>query len=163
MHDYYLLLGANLGERYQTLTFARAKLAHEVGEIISVSAVYATEAWGTNSQNEYLNQAVWIRSSKSPMEALDQILAIELEAGRVRTERWADRTLDIDILACEAICMNTEKLTLPHPELQNRRFALVPLAEIAPEWRHPIFHSTTLEMLYTCKDKLNVTRIDKPL
>lgn len=163
MHDYYLLLGANLGERYQSLTFARAKLAHTVGEIIRVSSIYATAAWGTNSKNDYLNQAIWIRSPKSPLEMLDQILAIELEAGRVRTERWADRTLDIDILACDMLQMKTARLTLPHPELQNRRFALVPLAEIAPEWRHPIFHSTTLEMLYTCEDKLEVTRVDLPL
>ncbi len=163
MHDYYLLLGANLGERYQSLTFARAKLAQAVGEVVSVSSIYATAAWGTNSKNEYLNQALWIRSSKSPLEVLDLVLSIEVEAGRVRTERWADRTLDIDILACDRLQMNTARLTLPHPELQNRRFALVPLAEIAPDWRHPIIHLTTQEMLYTCEDKLDVKQIDLPL
>lgn len=157
-HDLFLLTGANLGPRYQNLTFAAQKLGESLGEMVAQSAIYETAAWGSGSKNAYLNQALWLRTTASPLEVLAAALAIEKEAGREREGRWADRTLDIDVLLYDQVILDTPELQLPHPQLPNRSFALIPLAEIAGEFRHPVLQKTIHELLALCTDNLAVQK-----
>lgn len=157
-HDLFLLTGANLGLRYQNLTFAAQKLSERLGELVAQSAIYETAAWGSGSINAYLNQALWLRTTASPLEVLEIALQIEKEAGRERIGRWADRTLDIDILLYEQEIIAYPQLKVPHPHLPNRSFALIPLAEIAGEFIHPILQKTIFQLRDTCPDSLAVQK-----
>ncbi len=157
-HDLFLLTGANLGPRYQNLTFAAQKLRESLGEMVAQSAIYETAAWGSGSVNAYLNQALWLRTEASPLEVLETALAIEREAGREREGRWADRTLDIDLLLYDQEVLDTPQLQLPHPQLPNRSFALIPLAEIAAGFSHPVLHKTMAQLRDVCADTLAVQK-----
>lgn len=151
----YLLLGGNLGDRAACLRAARTGLA-AAGEIVAASRLYETAAWGRAGQPAYLNQAVALRTALAPGALLAHCLAIEAAAGRERHERWVSRTLDVDILLYNSAVVNTPSLTVPHPRLPLRRFALVPLAEIAAEVVHPRLHLSIGELLRRCPDLLAV-------
>ncbi len=129
----YLSLGANLGNREETLWEAVRRIGAAEGvEIVAVSSVYETEPWGRIDQPRFLNLAVAVETTLSPEALLALAQKIEKELGRVRHERWGARTIDIDILCFEGVERNTPDLTLPHPYMTERAFVLVPLAEIAP-------------------------------
>ena len=129
----YLSLGANLGNREETLREAMRRIgAAESVELTAVSSVYETEPWGKLDQPRFLNLAVAVETTLSPEALLALAQKIEKELGRVRHERWGARTIDIDILCFEGVERNTPDLTLPHPYMTERAFVLVPLAEIAP-------------------------------
>ena len=129
----YLSLGANLGNREETLQEAVRRIgAAESVELTAVSSVYETEPWGKLDQPRFLNLAVAVETTLSPEALLALAQKIEKELGRVRHERWGARTIDIDILCFEGVERNTPDLTLPHPYMTERAFVLVPLAEIAP-------------------------------
>ena len=129
----YLSLGANLGNREETLREAVRRIgAAESIELTAVSSVYETEPWGKLDQPRFLNLAVAVETTLSPEALLALAQKIEKELGRVRHERWGARTLDIDILCFEGVERNAPDLTLPHPYMTERAFVLVPLAEIAP-------------------------------
>lgn len=129
----YLSLGANLGNREETLQEAVRRIgAAESVELTAVSSVYETEPWGKLDQPRFLNLAVAVETTLSPEALLALAQKIEKELGRVRHERWGARTIDIDILCFEGVERNTPELTLPHPYMTERAFVLVPLAEIAP-------------------------------
>ena len=129
----YLSLGANLGNREETLREAMRRIgAAESVELTAVSSVYETEPWGKLDQPRFLNLAVAVETTLSPEALLALAQKIEKELGRVRHERWGARTIDIDILCFEGVERNTPELTLPHPYMTERAFVLVPLAEIAP-------------------------------
>ncbi|MFD1469453.1 2-amino-4-hydroxy-6-hydroxymethyldihydropteridine diphosphokinase [Hymenobacter caeli] len=151
----YLLLGSNLGDRAAYLRRARAGLA-AAGEIVAVSGLYETAAWGRADQPAYLNQAVALRTALAPAALLAHCLATEAAAGRERHERWGSRTLDVDILLYGNEIIDSQDLTVPHPRLPLRRFALVPLAEIAAAAVHPQLHQTVAELLAACPDELAV-------
>ncbi len=151
----YLLLGSNLGDRAGYLQEARAGLT-AVGEVRALSGIYETAAWGPSDQPAYLNQAVALRTALGPAALLVHCLATEAAAGRERHERWGSRTLDVDILLYDDFVVSTPNLTIPHPRLPLRRFALVPLAEIAAATMHPQLHQTMGELLRTCPDPLAV-------
>ncbi|MGI4885079.1 MAG: 2-amino-4-hydroxy-6-hydroxymethyldihydropteridine diphosphokinase [Janthinobacterium lividum] len=151
----YLLLGSNLGNRAAYLQAARTGLA-AAGEIVAASGLYETAAWGPADQPAYLNQAVALRTALAPAALLAHCLATEAAAGRARHERWGSRTLDVDILLCDNLVLNTPSLTVPHPRLPLRRFALGPLAEIAAAAVHPQLHLTIAELLRRCPDPLAV-------
>ena len=154
----YVLLGSNLGDRAAHLAAARLYLLAAAGEIIAESAIYETAAWGVESQPAFLNQVLAFDTALPAQALLAACLAAEQRQGRVRLERWGARSLDVDLLLYGDIIMQTPFLTLPHPALPDRRFALVPLAEIAPRLRHPQLGQPIAALLADCPDPLPVWR-----
>lgn len=154
-----LLLGANLGNREQTLRQAIGLLAEQVGDVVRQSGLYETAPWGVTDQPAFLNQVLTIQTQLEPEAVLDRTQAIEQALGRVRLEKWGARLIDIDMLYYEQRVLQTERLTLPHPYLHQRRFTLAPLAEVAPDFVHPVLHKTTLALLAECADTSEVVRL----
>ena len=151
----YFGLGSNLGNRLQNLREAVKKL-ELLGHIRKCSKVYETPAWGITSQPAYLNACVLIETSnpQEPHEILTLIKNFESELGRVESYRWGPRKIDIDILLIDEIVYNAPDLVIPHENLHNRLFALVPLSEILPQnWTHPLNHKTVGEMIDSLRNK----------
>lgn len=139
-------LGSNLGDSQTILADALSCLAGTAGiQVQACSRVYRTAAVGP-PQPDYLNQCATLRVTLSPGELLQTLLAIEQRFGRIRRERWGPRLLDLDLLLYGNLQLSTPDLCLPHPRMQERAFVLVPLAEIAPDWRHPRTQQTILAL-----------------
>lgn len=155
----FLLLGSNLGDRPQVLAAAREAIAEQAGSITCQSAIYETAPWGITDQPAFLNQVLEITTSLLPEDLLRIILNIEHDLGRVRYERWGARVIDIDILYFGQTVMDSARLTLPHPRIQDRRFVLAPLAEIAPDFIHPVLQKTSSQLLEQCPDTSAVSKI----
>lgn len=156
MNTVYLLLGSNEGDRKALFEQAKTAISKQIGNISKCSSLYESEAWGVTDQALFLNCILEVNSELDAETILQKALLIEQELGRIRHERWRERTIDIDILYFNNNIINSETLTIPHPEIPNRRFTLVPLCEITPELIHPIFHKTQLELLDNCEDGLKV-------
>ncbi|WP_276500595.1 2-amino-4-hydroxy-6-hydroxymethyldihydropteridine diphosphokinase [Terrimonas pollutisoli] len=157
MNQAYLLTGGNMGNRRENLAKAFDYINEECGLVTKASSVYETAAWGKNDQPPFLNQVLEIETTLTAQQLLRKILMIEKKLGRVREEKYGPRIIDIDILLFNNEVYDLPALKVPHPELQNRRFVLVPLAEIAGEIIHPIFKKTITTLLAICPDKLEVS------
>lgn len=153
----FLLLGANLGDRVATLSRAVQQISETVGTVVQQSHIYETAPWGVLKQPAFLNQVLAVDTQLEPDAILTQTQCIERELGRVRLEKWGARMIDIDILYYNQRIVKTNHLTIPHPYLHQRRFTLVPLAEISPDFRHPVLGKTTTELLAECPDTGEVT------
>ena len=156
MHSVFLLTGSNLGDRSSQLSQCIAALQEYAGTVLQCSQVYETEAWGKEGLPAHLNQALQLQTTLQPLELLQVIHDIEHRLGRVRQEKWGVRAMDIDIIYYDNMVLNQPQLTIPHPLLQERRFVLQPLTEIAPGYLHPVFGKTNNELLETCTDPLSV-------
>ena len=158
MNTVYLLLGSNMGDSEQMLSVATNMIEKNIGKLTTSSAIYRTAAWGKEDQPDFLNQIIIVSSLLSSSTLLKEIFVIEKEMGRVRTTKNAARVIDIDMLFFNDEIIQTENLTVPHKQIQNRKFVLVPLAEIAPDFIHPVLKKSSLELLSICSDKLNVQK-----
>ncbi len=141
----YLSLGSNVGDRAANLNAAIARLG-AFGEVVAVSSFYETEPVEFAAQPWFLNCAVKLDTEKMPKQLLAAILDLEQEMGRRRVRKSGPRSIDIDILLFGNSIVDTRGLTVPHPAMHQRRFVLEPLAEIAPEVRHPVFKRTIREL-----------------
>ena len=145
----YLGLGTNLGDKEQNLRMSIKKIEERIGNVVSLSAFYATAPWGFYSENSFLNAAVCVETTLLPLQVLEETQRIERELGR--TEKsvnglYADRLIDIDLLLYDDRVMDAEGLILPHPLMTERRFVMEPLSEIAPDVVHPVLHKTMKEL-----------------
>lgn len=161
MYTAYLLTGTNLGERERNLARARSLIGRSGTTISRESALYETAAWGKTDQPSFLNQALEIQTPLEAPALLEQLLDIEKTIGRLRQEKYGPRLIDIDILLFDDKVINTPSVTVPHPQLPNRRFALIPLAEIAADIIHPVLKKSILQLLKECPDQLEVHRFDE--
>ncbi len=159
MNKAYLLIGGNMGNRTGFLQAARVAIGEQCGWLAGVSSLYQTAAWGLKEQAPFLNQAIDLQTALTPTELLQQILAIETELGRQREQTYGPRTIDIDILLFGSQVVRQPNLVIPHPRLQHRRFALTPLAELAPGLVHPVLQKTIAQLLLDCADPLGVQKI----
>lgn len=160
MNTLYLLLGGNIGNVQLTIKNALELLNEELGAITSTSKYYQTAAWGNTAQADFINQACKIRTKYNAIECLKKILLIEQKLGRIRKEKWGARVIDIDIQYFNNEVLNTIELTIPHPEIQNRKFALIPLCDIIPEYIHPILQKSNIELLNNLDDPLSVREME---
>ena len=138
MSTAYVALGSNLGDREENLRNALKYLEANDVRIVKVSTFIETEPYGVTDQPGFVNAVCQVETQLEPLELLRLLLNIEQEMGRVRLRRWGERNIDLDLLLYEDACVVSEELTLPHPDMQNRDFVLLPLAEIAGEVVHPI-------------------------
>lgn len=142
----YIALGSNLGDKEKNLRRALLLLTQQGVEIVRVSSFFSTEPYGVTDQPQFLNAVACVRTSLAPLALLDVLLATELAMGRVRLRHWGERNIDLDLLLYEDVVLDTPRLRLPHPDMQNRDFVLLPLAEIAPELKHPTLEKTIYEL-----------------
>ncbi|MCL6220656.1 2-amino-4-hydroxy-6-hydroxymethyldihydropteridine diphosphokinase [Zunongwangia pacifica] len=160
----HIALGSNEGERFEILQNAVNKIFEEIGEIIQISSVYETPAWGF-SGNNFLNACISVSTRFTAEEVLRKLLAIEAYFGRKRSDakNYQNRTLDLDVLLFEDEVRETETLTLPHPQIQNRRFVLQPLNDIASNEVHPVLKKKIQQLLLEVKDDAELSKIDTKL
>jgi 2-amino-4-hydroxy-6-hydroxymethyldihydropteridine diphosphokinase len=158
MNSAYLLIGGNLGNRESNFTVARGYMEQYCGPVIRSSSLYETAAWGKTDQPSFLNQALEIETELQAEHLMNQVLEIEKFMGRERKEKYGPRVIDIDILLFNNEQYDLPFLKIPHPEMQNRRFALTPLAEIARDLQHPVLKKSIGQLLKECPDKLGVKK-----
>lgn len=158
MNNTYLLLGSNMGNSLEQVSTAIELLEKKIGTLLLRSNLYATAAWGNTSQPDFLNQVIEVNTPLNATETLKEILSIEKNMGRIRTVKNAPRIIDIDILFFNNEIINQSDLIVPHPEIQNRRFVLTPLNEMAPQMIHPVFNKTIEQLLSQCPDQLAVKK-----
>jgi 2-amino-4-hydroxy-6-hydroxymethyldihydropteridine diphosphokinase len=152
----FLGLGSNLGDREQYLRRAGEELQREGVEVLESSSLYETEPVEAPPQDWFLNSVLRVETSLAPVALLDACLGIETRLGRVRVGFMSPRTLDIDLLLFRDEIHHAPSITVPHPRLHARRFVLVPLAELAPDARHPVLGRTMAELLARCQDTSRV-------
>lgn len=158
-YSVFLGLGSNMGERQRYLQQA-ADGTNKIREtkVVWVSSVYETEPWGKTDQPRFLNACVEIETSLTPAELVVETKAVEQNIGRTSAGHWGPREIDVDILLYDGLVFEGEDVTVPHPELENRRFVLVPLQEIAPDLVHPVNGMTVSELVSASKDKGRVVK-----
>ena len=146
MFKVFLGLGTNIGDKKAILEVAKKAINDSIGEICDESSLYETEAWGVENQENYYNQVIGIKTKLYPLQILEKILALEIQLGRIRNQKWEARLIDIDILFFENYIISTDNLTIPHKYIQDRNFVLEPLKEINPDFIHPKLRKTISEL-----------------
>lgn len=156
MATVFLGIGTNLGDKEENITQAVDHIADSIGHMVMVSSYFYSKPWGFESDNDFVNVVVMVESDFSPTSILHITQRIEEEMGREKksvSDSYSDRIIDIDILYYDSLILNTPELKIPHPLLQERDFALFPLAEIAPDFIHPGLHKSSAELLESYKNQ----------
>lgn len=161
MNVAYLCLGGNLGDREVWLKTAIEEIKKRVGAVSAISSTYETEAWGVTNQQAYLNVCVEVNTQQTAEELITSLLSIESDLGRKRDvyHTYEPRTIDLDILFFNDEIIEFQHLVVPHPRLHLRKFVLIPLNDIAPNYVHPVFKKTITELLNECQDTSDVKLI----
>ena len=155
-----LLLGGNMGDSAELCRKAVELIEKQIGETTRVSSLYSSEAWGFETEQDFINQAVVVRTSLPPHRVLELALEIEAQLGRKRSGKgYSSRTMDIDVIFYGGKIIDTPRLTVPHPRLHLRNFVLIPLCEIIPDFVHPVFGKTIRQLLEECPDEGKVWKI----
>lgn len=156
----YICLGGNIGDREFYIQSALHEIEKNIGEVIQISCLYETAAWGSNNQQAYLNQCILIHTILQAQDVMVALCDVEKTLGRVRdtNNQYSARTIDLDILFFNDHIIDTTALQVPHPRLQLRKFVLVPLNEIASNYLHPLLSLSIRQLLQQCNDDLDVTR-----
>lgn len=156
-----VIFGSNTGQKKQLIEEAICRLARIAGPISKASSYYETEPWGFTCEESFLNRVVVFNSRLEPENFLTEALEIEKQLGRVRHpgQRYESRTIDIDILFCGSLLIDTPELMIPHPRLAERNFVLTPLNEIMPDFEHPLLHRKISALLLQSPDKLSVKKV----
>jgi len=157
----YLLIGGNVGNMFLHFKQAVNLINEECGKVSKTSATYETAPWGNIDQAPFLNQALELDTVFTAETLMPKLLRIEERMGRKRLLKYGPRIIDIDILLFNHDIIHQPGLTIPHPELQNRLFALVPLSEIAGNLEHPVFKKTINQLVRECSDVLPVNKIEE--
>ena len=158
MNKTYLLLGSNIGNSKASLAKAILQIQKQIGSVTRQSSLYSTAAWGNTKQPDFLNQVIVVDTDLSAVQTMQTILTIEKKMGRVRTVKNAPRIIDIDILFFNKEIIDLPDLSIPHPQIQNRRFVLIPLNQLSPNLKHPLLKKTVHQLLMHCPDMLNVKK-----
>ena len=160
MNKAYIAFGANIGDSRSNIARALKRLSDYM-RVEKVSSLYKTSAvGGPQGQPDFLNGVALVEPQGNPAQTMEILLEIEREMGRERVERWGPRIIDLDLLDQDGMVIDEPSLKLPHPRIAERAFVLVPLAEIAPEWRHPVGGLTASEMLENLGDEDRAVVID---
>ncbi|MDR0754677.1 MAG: 2-amino-4-hydroxy-6-hydroxymethyldihydropteridine diphosphokinase [Prevotellaceae bacterium] len=154
----YFLFGSDIGNRKKHINDACIFVKNEIGKIVAESSLYVSEAWGFKSDSLFLNKVIIVETDLNVFEILDITQQIELKLGRSdkTADKYRSRIIDIDILFYDDKIIKTQQLTVPHPQIQNRRFTLQPLAEIASDFIHPALHKSIAQLLADCNDTKKV-------
>jgi 2-amino-4-hydroxy-6-hydroxymethyldihydropteridine diphosphokinase len=161
MNKVYLLLGANMGDVRRNIVVALLEIEKHIGTIVAISNIYKTAAWGITNQPDYLNQGIVVDTNFSSTEVLAKALAIEQALGRIRdNKKWEARLIDIDIIFFNNEIIDLPNLKIPHPYMHERKFVLAPIAELNPNFIHPIFNKSIQYLFDNCSDKLLISKLD---
>ena len=152
-HTICLHLGSNLGSRSLNLEKAILGISQEIGEVTNQSSIYQTQAWGETEQPDFLNQTVLAITELLPHDVLKKLLGIEEKMGRIREKKWGPRIIDIDLLFYDDLILETPDLTIPHPQISNRNFVLIPTMEVFGNFIHPVFNLSIEELYLRCRDQ----------
>jgi 2-amino-4-hydroxy-6-hydroxymethyldihydropteridine diphosphokinase len=152
----FILLGSNLGDRKSNLSNAIANIQNSIGETVKTSSIYETAAWGKTNQPSFYNQVIQLKTNLPPTELLIKAHSIEEKMGRIRKVKWGERLIDIDLLYYNDQVIISSELQVPHSGIPYRRFTLIPLVEIAPDFIHPALMKSNSILLEECQDFLKV-------
>ena len=163
MERCFILFGSNMGDKNRIYVQACLLINNRCGRIVAQSSAYESEPWGFEAKEWFLNRLIVVETELEPEEMMRRLLDIETELGRVRHPEaggYTSRTADLDILYYGSRIVLTDSLTIPHPRLHQRRFALLPMCEVAPQFVHPAFSFTQTELLRRCRDFSEVRKIE---
>uniref|UniRef100_UPI003217315F 2-amino-4-hydroxy-6- hydroxymethyldihydropteridine diphosphokinase n=1 Tax=uncultured Draconibacterium sp. TaxID=1573823 RepID=UPI003217315F len=160
MHKVYLGIGGNIGNKQQNFEKVRELINKELGKIVLSSSIYETPPWGFHSDDPFWNQVLLIDTILEAEELLWRINSLEERFERIRgKERYSSRQMDIDILYFNEEYFETKTLIIPHPKIHERKFVLVPLVEIAPDFKHPLRRLSNLQLLENCHDDSIIKKV----
>ena len=163
MESCYVLFGSNMGDKDQIFAEVCQLINNRCGRVVKISSAYESEPWGFEAKEWFMNRLLIVETELEPEAMMRKLLDIEAELGRVRhpeAEGYSSRTVDLDILYYGSRIVLTDSLTIPHPRLHRRRFALLPLCELVPQFVHPALNLTQDELLRRCPDVSIVRKIE---